>query len=232
MLIDVLYSDIHQSIGAVQEIRFRAASSLICASDLIKASSKRRWPASLILGPYETPVHNKNEAFVSYPDGLDLASRLKLPTERLRDAKNEKISRISIEISKDEAGAIDKEAALIVHIWPSRSLINARNLLAVRGCRRTQLPNLLADSGIHVIQYRAYGMQGTYISYDGLWLATALGFSEHRLGQMRNAMREGWLGPIVYVQHEPSVDFTAAKSKMAAKKAAGPARIVPSRGAG
>jgi hypothetical protein len=33
-------------------------------------------------------------------------------------------------------------------------------------------------------------------------------------------MREGWLGLMVYVQHEPDVDFVAVKSKMVAKKAA------------
>lgn len=211
---------IHQSVRAVQEIRFRNASSLICATDLIKASSKRGWPTSSILGPYETLINNKHGVFVSYPDGLALASRLKLPTEQLRDAMNENISRISIEISKDEAEAIDKEASLIVHIWPSRSLINATNLLAVRRCCRTQLPDLLAGSGIHVIHCGAYRMQGTYISYaDGLRLCNALEFSEVRLGHIRNAMREGWLGP-GYVQHEPNVDLVAVKSKMAAEKAA------------
>jgi hypothetical protein len=113
---------------------------------------------------------------------------------------NKNTSQISIEISKDEIEAIDKEAALIVHIWPSRSLINATNLLAVRRCPRTQLRNLLANSGIHGTHYRAYGMQGTYISYDdGLWLCNVLEVSEDRLGQIRNAMRGGWLGPMVYV---------------------------------
>ena len=64
-------------------------------------------------------------------------------------------------------------------------------------------------------------MQGTYISYaGGLRLYNALDFSEDRLDQIRNAIREGWLGLMVSVQHRPNVDFKAVKSKMAAKKAA------------
>ncbi len=105
---------------------------------------------------------------------------------------NEGVSGISIVISKDEAEAIDKKASLIVHIWPSKLLINATNLLAVRRCRHTQLPGLLNGSRIHGVYYRAYSIQGTYISYaDGLQLCNALEFSEDRLGQIRNAIRAG-----------------------------------------
>lgn len=198
----------------VREIHFRVASSLICATDLIKASSKRRWPTSSILGYYETPISQND--FVSYADGLALAYRLKLPTEKLEHAMSLNMSRISIEISKDEAEGIDKEASLIVHIWPSKSRINATNLLAVRGCSRKHLPRLLAGSGIHSIYCRAHGMQGTFIGYaGGFRLANALGFSEVLLDQIRNAIREGWLGPMVQVQHEPKVDLVAVKSKMA-----------------
>lgn len=202
-----------------QVVSLRAQSRLICATDLIKASSKRRWPASLILGCYELTVRNKNEAFVSYSDGLALASRLKLPTERLKDAMNENVSQISIELSKDEVDATNKEAYLIVHIWPSKSLINATNLLAVRGCRRTRLPSLLDRAGIHGIHYRAYGMQGTYISYaDGLRLCNALEFSEAGLDQIKNAIREGWLGPLIHMQHKPKVNFEEVRWKMTAEK--------------
>lgn len=214
MLIYVLYSDIHQLVRAVQEIRFRTASSLVCATDLIKASSKRCWPPSSILG--ETPITNHHGVFVSYPDGLALASRLKLPTERLRDAMNKNMSRISIEIDQDEAEAIDEEESLIVHILPSRSLINATNLLAVRRCLRTRLPDLLNGGGIHGTHYRAYGMQGTYISYaDGFRVCNALEFSEDRLCQIRNAIKDCWLGPLVCMQHEPKVNIEVVRSKLA-----------------
>ena len=164
-------------------------------------------------------MRNKNEAFVSYSDGLALASRLKLPTKQLRDAMNENVNQISIELSKDEADPTNKEAYLIVHIWPSRSLINATNLLAVRRCRRTFLPSLLNRGGIHDIHYRAYGMQGTYISYaDGLRLCNALEFSEARLDQIKHAIRESWLGPIIHMQHEPKINFEEVRLKMAAEK--------------
>ena len=51
-------------------------------------------------------------------------------------------------------------------------------------------------------------------------MCNALGFSENRLDQIRDAMIEGWLGLIIYQQHEPSVDFRAVKSEMAAETAA------------
>ena len=156
MLIYVPYSVIPQPVKAVQVIRFRTQTSLICATDLIQTSSKRRWPNSLILEPYETTILNKTQVFISYPDGLDLASRLKLPIGRLRDSMNKKVSQVSIEISKDEAEAIDIES-LIVHIWLSRSLINATNLFAVRQCSRNYLTDLLA-CGLHLTHCRAYGM--------------------------------------------------------------------------
>jgi hypothetical protein len=127
-----------------------------------------------------------------------------------------------IEISKDEAEAMDTEESLIVHIWPSRLLINATNLLAVRLCRRNQLPDLLTSSGIHRTHCRAYGMQGTYISYaDGFRLCNALEFSDERMVQIRNAMNEGWLGPTIHKQHEPSVDFDTVKSRIAQPGVAG-----------
>lgn len=63
-------------------------------------------------------------------------------------------------------------------------------------------------------------MQGTYISHaDGLRICNALDFSEDRVSQITNAMREGWLGPTVHVQHEPRVDVKAALSKMAFDRA-------------
>jgi hypothetical protein len=164
-------------------------------------------------------VRNKDQVFVSYSDGLALASRLKLSTKQLRDAMNGNVSQISIELSKGEADATNKEDYLIVHIWPSKSLINATNLLAVRRCHRILLPSLLDRGGIHGIHHRAYGMQGTYISYaDGLRLCDALEFSEARLGQIKNAIREGWLGPMIHVQHEPKVNFEEVRLKMAVEK--------------
>lgn len=187
-----IYRVIHQPDArgsSKQVIYFRTQCSLICATDLIKALSKRSWPTSLLLDPYEIPLHNK-EAFVPYTDGLYLATRLNLPIETLRGAMNEKAHQI--EISKDEAEAMDTEESLIVHIWPSRLLINAINLLAVRLCHRNQLPDVLTSSGIHRTHCRAYGIQGTYISYaDGFRLYNALEFSDKRMVQIRNAMNEG-----------------------------------------
>jgi hypothetical protein len=132
---------------------------------------------------------------------------------------NENVSQTSIEISKDEAEAIDTGTSLIVHIWPSKSLINATNLLAVRRYDRRQLPSLLAGSKIHSVHCRAYGMQGKYISYaNGDRLCDALELSEDRLSQIKDAIREGWLGPLVDVQHGSNVGFGVVKSKMAAEK--------------
>lgn len=75
------------------------------------------------------------------------------------------------------------------------------------------------DAGIHGIHYRAYGMQGTYISYaDGLRLCNALEFSEAGLDQIKNAIREGWLGPLIHMQHEPKVNFEEVTWKMTAEK--------------
>lgn len=126
-----------------------------------------------------------------------------------------------IQISKAEAEAMNKETSLIVHIWPSKSLINATNLLAVRRCHRSKLNDFLDYTGIQFILCRAYGMQGTYISYDdGLRLCNALEFSKARLNQIKKAMSENWLGPVVDVQHLPSVDFGAVQSKLTAEKAA------------
>jgi hypothetical protein len=129
---------------------------------------------------------------------------------------NKNMSRISIEIDEDEAEVMDEAESLIVHILPSRSLINATNLLAVRRCHRDRLPDLLYRAGIEKSHHRAYGMQGTYISYaDGFRVCNALEFSEDRLCQIRNAIQDCWLGPLVCMQHEPRVNIEEVKLKLA-----------------
>ena len=183
-----------------QIINLKTQSRFIYATDLINASNKKHWFASLILNCYKLTVRNKNEAFVSYSDDLIFVFWLKLPTEWFKNAMNKNVSQIFIEIFKNKMNATNKKTYLIIHIWLFMLFINATNLLAVRKCHRICLFSLLHCAEIYDIYYKIYEIQKIYISYaDDFCLFNVLEFSKADLDQIKNAIEKDWINSFIHM---------------------------------
>ena len=179
---------------------------------------------------YETKIYYQR-IYVSFDNGLELASQLQLSTasverlkaaktygnlektaasvERLKAAKKHSNVEWDIEITVEEDEVTEPKLSVIVNILPSKSLINATNLIAVRGWPRKKVPQLLKHCGVSdKIHFRGFMMQGTYVGYAiGERLCRAMASSEDRIAQINDATKKGGLGPVLRMQNEPILDF-------------------------
>lgn len=187
-------------------ISLRPCDKMVAATDLLEASSKRDWPKAAIFCRYKTSptpgrvCKAKMKDWVTYSDGLDLASRLGLLDSSLTILRT-RMEHASDGLSEEvEVPMVPTEEILatqnIIHIWPRESLINATNLVTTAGMDRRSIPQILKRNQIQTSSHkRMWGMQGIYVKYeDGLRLCKDLCLPTDKVNL---AIKEGWLGPIL-----------------------------------